>query len=180
MGKNKNLLLLGFFGHKNLGDDLLLLQALQKIPAEYALFIIWPRNATAEASKFLTIRHFTPVYDWKEALRTRYAALIYSGGGLFPSLSFGWRQLLRHVELSLTSKKRILNGVGIVPKTKRFWFDLFLRTFDYVSVRDELSQTFVSKIYPDVINCGDLYWGASYNSLKDNKLKIAGGGVKRP
>lgn len=35
----KNILLCGFFGQNNLGDDLLLLEALSKIPKEFNIYI---------------------------------------------------------------------------------------------------------------------------------------------
>ena len=172
-----NVLLTGFFGHRNLGDDLLLSQALQRVPKHYQLYIYWPAGGDAEALPFQRIRPFTMVHSWKEALRHRYRLFIYAGGGLFPSRTFGVRSLISGLLQGLTARHKALNGVGIVPKQPRRWFDLFLRTFDYCSVRDEISRKFVSEITPNVVNCGDLYWGAP---LKDKALclKNIGGGKK--
>lgn len=44
----KKILLKGFFGHNNLGDDLLLLEGLKKYPKDVMLYIEWPRGATKE------------------------------------------------------------------------------------------------------------------------------------
>lgn len=62
----------------------------------------------------------------------------------------------------------ILNGVGIVPKPKRHFFDYFLRLLDYCSVRDDKSWQFVSGSAA-AINCGDLYLGK-----RDQRVKWGG------
>ena len=155
-----NVLLTGYFGHRNLGDDLLLVQALKHVPSHCQLYIYWPAGADAEALPFQRIRPFTLVHSWKEALRHRYRLFIYAGGGRFPSRTFGVPSLIHGLLQGLTARHKALNGVGIVPKQPRRWFDLFLRTFDYCSVRDEISRKFVSEIAPNTVNCGDLYWGA--------------------
>ena len=44
----KKILLKGFFGHKNLGDDLLLFEALKKYPSQVRLYIEWPKISNNE------------------------------------------------------------------------------------------------------------------------------------
>lgn len=155
----KKILLKGFFGHNNLGDDLLLLEGLKKYPKDVMLYIEWPRGATKELKYYQSVRDFVPIYGIKEILRHRYDAVVWSGGGLFPSRIFGFKQLLKNSIYRFVSSKMILNGVGIVPKPKRHFFDYFLRLLDYCSVRDDKSWQFVSGSAA-AINCGDLYWGS--------------------
>ena len=156
----KKILLKGFFGHNNLGDDLLLVEALKKYPEDVMLYIEWPRGVTKELKYYQSIRNFIPLYCMREVLSHRYNAVVWSGGGLFPSRIFGFKQLLRNTFYRFVSSKMILNGVGIVPKTMRHFFDCFLLLLDYCSVRDDKSLEFVSSKIP-AINCGDLYWGAN-------------------
>lgn len=173
---NNRILLNGFFGHSNLGDDLLLKQALEKIPSKYNIYVIWPKGKEEEANEFMKIRKFKIINNWKKVLLKSFSMLIYSGGGLFPSRYFTFKDFIHHRLLGLTSSRIIINGIGIAPKSERKYFDMFIRTVDYCSVRDDVSKEFVSKAYPKVVNCGDLYWGAWHNRLKDNRLM--GGGKK--
>lgn len=156
----KKILLRGFFGYNNLGDDLLLKEALCKYPQEVKLFVGWPRNAIKELQYFQKYHPFTPIYGIKDLLKHFYDAVIWSGGGLFPSRVFSWKNCVKMLPYKILSRKMILNGLGIVEKPNRKWFDCFLRMVDYCSVRDDKSLNFVS---PQIkaINCGDLYWGAN-------------------
>ena len=164
----KNILLKGFFGHNNLGDDLLLSEALKKYPKDVNLYIEWPRGAAEELKYYQTIRPFLPIYGRKDLIRYRYDAVVWSGGGLFPSRTFGFKQFVQMLPYRVLSKRMILNGVGVVPKPNRKYFDWFLRLIDYCSVRDDKSFEFVSKAIP-AMNCGDLYWGAD----------VVGGNLRR-
>lgn len=156
----KKILLEGFFGYNNLGDDLLLKEALCKYPQDVRLFVAWPRNAIKELQYFQQYHPFTPIYGIKDLLRHFYDAVIWSGGGLFPSRIFSLKACLKMLPYRILSKRMILNGLGIVEKPARKWFDCFLRMIDYCSVRDNKSLEFVS---PQIkaVNCGDLYWGAN-------------------
>ncbi len=156
----KKILLRGFFGYNNLGDDLLFKQALEKYPKDMKLFVCWPKNAKDELQYFQKYRYFTPIFSTKEMIRHYYDAVIWSGGGLFPVRVFSWKELIHLLPYRLCSKKVILNGLGIVEKPNRKWFDCFLRMTDYCSVRDNKSLEFVSPVI-NATNCGDLYWGAS-------------------
>lgn len=155
----KKILLKGFFGHKNLGDDLLLFEALKKYPSQVRLYIEWPKIANNELLYFQNIRQFTPVCGKRDLISHFYDSVVWSGGGLFPSRTFSIRDFVRLLPYRLFSKKMILNGLGIVEKPNRKWFDRFLGMIDYCSVRDEKSLEFVSKKI-SALNCGDLYWGA--------------------
>lgn len=173
---NNKILINGFFGYSNLGDDLLLKQALEKSPMGYDLYVIWPKGKDDIANDFMKIRPFKLLHNWKKSLLHKFCLLIYAGGGLFPSRTFKFKDFAHHYLLGVTSKRIALNGIGIAPKPDRRYFDMFLKTIDYCSVRDDVSKDFVYKAFPHVVNCGDLYWGSSYNPLIINN--ITGGGKK--
>lgn len=156
----KNILLKGFFGYHNLGDDLLLKEALSKYPQNINLFVSWPRNAVKELQYFQKFHPFTPIYGIKDLLKHFYDAVIWSGGGVFPLRFFSFENYVKMLPYRILSRKMVLNGIGIVEKPKRKWFDSFLRMVDYCSVRDNKSLDFVSSQIK-AINCGDLYWGAN-------------------
>lgn len=167
---NNNILIHGYFGHSNLGDDLLLKQALEKIPLKYELYILWPKDKDDIAQEFMKTRKFRLLHNRMEILQHRFCMLIYFGGGPFPSTTFSVISLLSRLLTGLTSRRIVLNGVGVVPKPNRRYFDMFMKTVSYCSVRDEMSREFVAKGYPQVVNCGDLYWGASCDLSKMEKL----------
>lgn len=73
--------------------------------------------------------------------------------------------------MKLRCKKIVVNGCGIVPKPKSFYFRLFIKQLDYCSVRDDISANFVRTIRNDVVNCGDLYWGNDNHFESNRKSK---------
>lgn len=168
----KNILLKGFFGYNNLGDDLLLKESLSKYPQDVNLFVCWPRNAIKELQYFQKYHPFTPIYGIKDLFTHFYDAVIWSGGGVFPLRFFLFENYVKMLPYRILSRKMVLNGIGIVEKPKRKWFDCFLRLVDYCSVRDNKSLDFVSSQI-QAINCGDLYWGANQHvgeaNLKNSK-----------
>lgn len=77
--------------------------------------------------------------------------------------------MLSHLQLGLTCKKRIICGCGIVPKNESRYFQKFLQTVDYCSVRDDISRAYVEKLGYRAVNCGDLYWGNDNEPLDAEK-----------
>lgn len=167
----KNILLYGFFGFNNLGDDLLLLEALHKIPQYFNLYIKAPKECKNNLNEYKEYRDFTIITNNKELLRRKYEYLIFCGGGLFPKIKYGIRDFLRFLLLKICCKKVVINGCGIVPKPKSLLFGLFLKQLYYCSVRDNVSAEFVSKFRNEVINCGDLYWGNEKHYTKKSTNK---------
>lgn len=94
----KKILLKGFFGYNNLGDDLLLKEALCKYPQDVRLFVAWPRNAIKELKYFQKYHPFTPIYGIKDLLRHFYDAVIWSGGTL-PVTCFFIEKLCKNVTI---------------------------------------------------------------------------------
>ena len=168
----KNILLCGFFGHNNLGDDLLLLESLLKIPDNYNIFIKASSSTKDKLNEYLKYRDFKLILNYRELYSRSYEYLIYGGGGLFPNIKYGLNNFLYFLLLRLRCKKIVVNGCGIVPKPSSIFFKLFIKQLYYCSVRDNISANFVKRIRKDVENCGDLYWGNdkhftnTYNSEK--------------
>lgn len=174
MKKTAKILITGYFGMDNLGDDLLFAEALCKLPSKYKIYVNTPPASvikgkkvipSANIEKFRYIRNFHVFTNRWKIFAHSYAGLLYFGGGLFPSRSFSLRNLLSNMQLGLTCKKRIICGCGIVPKDESRYFQKFLQTVDYCSVRDEISRTYVENLGCRAVNCGDLYWGNNNEPL---------------
>lgn len=161
------IVLRGYFGHKNLGDDLLLLEALNKMPKEGNLFVVADNSESANNLEwFQGQRSFSIVKNHPQFADYQ----VFSGGGLFPTRKIGLQSFLRFIMMRLMSHKLIINGCGIVPKPKDILFPLWLKTLTYCSVRDNISAEYVSK-FRSVANCGDLYWGNEkhYTNIRNGR-----------
>ena len=162
----KKILLRGYFGHGNLGDDLLLYEALEKCPPDYELYILGDEESL---NPFKQYRDFTVISKTREILKNYFSMTMFFGGGIFPDRTYNYRGYFSMIVPFLTSKVVVMNGIGIVPKIgkkSKFWFRKLLNSVDYISVRDDISLEYVKnlKIKHDCSNCGDLFWGSS--SLK--------------
>lgn len=170
----KKCLLLGFFGHRNLGDDLLYEEAIDKIPSEYQIYT----NGNCPSPDDLKRENVTLVHSIRELLSNKYDLIIANGGGVFPSLQYGWKGLFHDFLLRLRSKLMVINGVGIVPKKgigNRIRFRMFLMLLDYRSVRDNVSKTFVDELMGgggSCTNCHDLFFGRKLLSPKENRSGV--------
>lgn len=162
----KKCLLLGYFGHHNLGDDLLFEEAILKIPNGYEIMLL-DCGEYLEKNKTLKI---TKLSSFKSLIFAHPYLSIFNGGGVFPSKQYNLRNFLKHLFIWSVSKKMIVNGVGIVPK-KGFWnnfrYRIFLRTLSYISVRDNVSKQYVESLIGEkrCINCHDLYFGRTLSSV---------------
>ena len=171
----KKILIYGFWGMNNLGDDLLFCEALKKIPAIYELYVFLPPshntniNREKNIESFISIRNFFIIRNRKDILKKTFYGIYYAGGGLFPSRTFSIKNMLSLYLLGITSKYKIMNGCGIVPKKESVFFSYFLKGFNYISVRDCLSKNYVESLGHKAINCGDLYWGN--NQTTENTTK---------
>lgn len=170
------IILSGYFGYSNLGDDLLLYQAIELFSTGNNLYIINPGPNIIE-TKYLRSKNVSILnIDRYMLLNKRYDFLIYSGGGLFPTLSYNIKNLLSNLRLSILVKHSIILGCGIVPKKGFFsnlYFKLFLLSCMDISVRDTVSKKYVDKLMNRSIeNIGDLYFSRKQNELNkvsDNK-----------
>lgn len=155
----KKCLLIGYYGYENLGDDLLFIEALSKIPSYYDIYINAHENLALPTTGDRDI-----IKIGRKDRRTYYDLIILNGGGLFPSTKFGIRQFVTYLRYFFQSKKIVINGIGIVPKqgfVSNFLFGSFLRMASYISVRDDVSKQYVDKLLfnKKCINCHDLFFG---------------------
>lgn len=143
------ILLKGWYGNENLGDDLLLLQILKHIPARHDLAVAGDRNGLRRIlprDRPVTITSSAKRrWDFLAAL-ARCNCYILGGGGLFPSAR---GRLLDYLDLILAvilRKKVAILGIGINPHKRglerRIWAYLAERA-TYLSVRDVYSGRFL-------------------------------------
>lgn len=161
-----NILLYGYFGHNNLGDDLLFCEALKKIPSKYEIYVDAIPEAASNLEEYRCIRDFHIIHGRKETLSRRYEMLVYGGGGLFPYRKYSFKSLFYWFTVTATCKKKVFNGLGIVPKIKSPAFAILLKCLSWCSVRDNMSLEFCKKYRKQVVNCGDLYFGNKYHYNK--------------
>lgn len=106
----KKILIYGFWGMNNLGDDLLFCEALKKIPAIYELYVFLPPshntniNREKNIESFISIRNFFIIRNRKDILKKTFYGIYYAGGGLFPSRTFSIKNMLSLYLLGITSK----------------------------------------------------------------------------
>lgn len=166
----KKCLLKGFFGHRNLGDDLLYEESISKIPSEYHIYT----NGNCPYPEDLKRENVTLVHSFREILSHKYDLTIINGGGYSPSVRYRWASLLRDILIRLRSKKMVLNGVGLAPKIgtwNRLRYKMFLKMLDYCSVRDNVSKSFIDSLIgkDKCINCHDLYFAKELLSNYDKR-----------
>lgn len=161
-----NILLYGYFGHNNLGDDLLFCEALKKIPSKYEIYVDATPEVASNLEEYRCIRNFHIIHGRKETLSRRYEMLVYGGGGLFPYRKYSFKSLFYWFTVTATCKKKVFNGLGIVPKIKSPAFAILLKCLSWCSVRDNMSLEFCKKYRKQVVNCGDLYFGNKYHYNK--------------
>ncbi len=171
----KTVLLQGFFGHDNLGDDLLLYESLNRIPNGYNIYV----QGTDMCKSFKKIRNINIVSSKWQVLKNRYDYIIIPGGGVFPSSSYSFKSLLYAYFLRSRAKFVIYHGIGICPKNgflNRFRFSLLLRMCNYISVRDDVSKYFVNTLVKTINcqNCGDLIFGRELTLCKRSDVKREG------
>jgi len=168
------IVLRGYFGHQNLGDDLLLLEALNKIPKGYELQVVADGlDCKDNLAEFQQERNFEIVTSKRSALQLSDYQMFF-GGGQFPTTQTSIKSFLGLMAARMTSRKLIVNGCGIVPKPHDKLFPIWLKILSYCSVRDDVSANYAGK-YRQVINCGDLYWGNENhytNERRGNKCLI--------
>lgn len=76
----KKCYLIGFFGYRNLGDDLLFEESISKIPKDYQIYT----NGNCRYPKDLKRKNVTLVYSFRDILSHKYDLTIINGGGDIP------------------------------------------------------------------------------------------------
>jgi polysaccharide pyruvyl transferase WcaK-like protein/glycosyltransferase involved in cell wall biosynthesis len=148
--KKYNVVLQGWYGEENLGDDLLLLKILEKMPDDVNLTILGRVDGLLKLLpdqpqlKFEMRGRF-----FKRLKRVMFNhCIVLGGGGLFPLRK---RSVVWYLDLILAvllGKKIVILGIGINPHKfgieKRVWSFLAKRAV-YVSVRDKNSHAFLAE-----------------------------------
>ncbi len=164
---SQSIILFGYYGVGNLGDDLLLMTVLRTIPEDFKVKVVV--RGTYNLDSFQKIRKFDAVLKISDLGFREAQCVIYGGGGLFPSRKFTTKNLLANLRLVSKGKQCLFDSLGIVPKTS-FWsklrFNFFLSFVNHISVRDEVSREYVEAFGKKVTNCGDLYFSNPSEQMK--------------
>ena len=151
-------LLVGYSGHKNFGDDLLLAQAYNElkklsqvsiwtdvIGSDSSYLKVWFPDATIIRSKKLGIEIFR-----------NFDRVLYFGGGVFFDYKHQYPQLLflkkllsilKNYHLSKLYRIRFAGiGIGLGPfqsKKALFLTKFLLQSFDFIGIRDDVSNNYL-------------------------------------
>jgi polysaccharide pyruvyl transferase WcaK-like protein len=150
-------LLKGWFGKDNIGDDLLLLEAVKSLPTNWQIYV------DGDIKKFIEFKKFTNFNVLENIGRNvdKPETVIYHGGGIFPSLLMSYGTAVTIIKDVLFSHNLYFIGIGISPKKglKNILYYLLFNKAKLVSVRDDVSKNYLTKLgIKKVVNSGDLIW----------------------
>lgn len=168
-----NILLIGWYGRENLGDDLLLIENLNRISQNHIVSVVGKPEGLNYFSKLFKIRIIDENCSRFKKFKyiMQHDVLLYGGGGLFSSTKLNLMQYSQLIIAFLLRKKVILIGIGIVPKKDRiskFIWKIICKKVVLLTVRDYVSKNFLEEIEKNNIkipNYGDLYF-ANENTVK--------------
>jgi len=167
-----NIHLKGYFGHQNLGDDLLMISSYRLIKDKYPDSQVYIKSRSQYVSKLLPEIKLVNSFDELPNIDV----LVYGGGGIFFDFKVGSKYFINKISTILSlklinkfikflkpkSKVKIIGwGLGVGPYNKssnRFLKDMyFLSKFNFLGVRDKESYEFCRKInnnsheYTDIV-----------------------------
>ncbi|MCS7243336.1 MAG: polysaccharide pyruvyl transferase family protein [Candidatus Calescibacterium sp.] len=159
----KEVCIIGYYGFGNIGDDAILIAALEEYTKAYDMYVRILVNKNDYVERMLKEFHLNDnivLYDrWnigQIAESIHYSdALIFCGGGLFQDktslksfMYYFFLAFLAHLK-----KKKIIierNSIGpLNTKVSRFLFSKVLNWASTVSVRDTISYNFLVQNYPE-------------------------------
>lgn len=161
----KEICLVGYYGFGNIGDDAILLAALEEYTKAYNLYVRVLVNMDPYLNKMLRDFQldnnvtFYDRWDIKQINEAIYYsdAVIFGGGGLFQDKT-SIKSFLYYFSIALLAKmkkKKIIierNSIGpITSKLSKFLFSKVLDWTVEVSMRDKLSLEFIKTNYPKYI-----------------------------
>ena len=157
--------LTGYYGLGNIGDDLLLITALNEYNKAYSLDIRILANKHPYLEKMLKEFEFTsiPIYNrWdisSISQAIRYSnALVFGGGGIFQDeTSFkSFFYYFFNCFISKINKRYLIidrNSIGpINSNTSKYLFNYVINWAFSISVRDNLSYEYLIKNYPKSVD----------------------------
>ncbi|MCX7758891.1 MAG: polysaccharide pyruvyl transferase family protein [bacterium] len=162
-GNIKEICIIGYYGFGNIGDDAILIAALEEYTKAYDMYVRILVNKNDYVEKMLKEFHLNDnivLYDrWNISQiieSIHYSdALIFCGGGLFQDktslksfMYYFFLAFLAHLK-----KKKIVierNSIGpLNTKVSRFLFSKVLNWASSISVRDTISYNFLVQNYPE-------------------------------
>ncbi len=158
----KEICLVGYYGFGNIGDDAILLSAINEYIKAYDLYVrvlVNEQDYIYKMLEFFELDGSVNFYNrWKvkEISEAIYYsdAVIFGGGGLFQDKT-SFRSFLYYFFIALLAKiknKKIIierNSIGpISRKISKFLFSKVIQWAEYISVRDSLSLEFLLSNYP--------------------------------
>lgn len=155
--KRKEVLLKGWYGQDNIGDDLLLIEALYNLPQNWQIFV---EGETNDFINFQFIRHLIVISQYDKKSRTP-KIVFYHGGGIFPSLRLSYGTFVTLIKEIIIPKHLLFFGIGISPKNgiKNSLYYLLFKKAKFITVRDDISKQYLENIgIKNVINTGDIIW----------------------
>jgi len=139
-------LLKGYYGHTNLGDDLLLLKLLEQIPSSFQITAIGQNTALSylfSHRSFVTTKPGESFFS-RALVVLKHDALLLGGGGLFPNKDGTLGQYLELIVALMSGKCIVITGISINPgKTnwEKWLWSIIVKRADFLSVRDSESAS---------------------------------------
>ncbi|GEM_PF-2380557 len=173
----KKILISGYFGYENFGDEALLyslIKSLIDLGARKQNITVLSNNPTLTSNQFnvKSINRWN-IVDFINAL-LNHNTLIFTGGLFQDRTSF--KSFLYYVcQLILASifqKTVVLYGAGIGPinrKISRVLFDIGIKSANIILVRDEMSATYISRKENTFVTC-DPVWSIEPLFTYQNKI----------
>jgi len=153
----KEVLLKGWFGKDNIGDDLLLNEALYNLPLNWTIYVEGEEN---DFINFQSIRNIVIISTNEKKTKTPNI-IFYHGGGIFPSLRLSYGTFVTLVKEILIPKNLLFFGIGISPKEglKNLLYHFLFKKARFITVRDNVSKLYLERIgIKNVLNSGDIIW----------------------
>ncbi|HLX25797.1 MAG TPA: polysaccharide pyruvyl transferase family protein, partial [Candidatus Cybelea sp.] len=149
------LLLSGYYGFGNLGDDALLEVIVNRLRARFPSLAIEVLSATPSATSASLHVETTPRWQWRSIREAvARADIVLSGGGGLLQNATSWRSLLYYAailrEAIRGKRKTMIFAQSVGPLD--FWGRLIVRSFcrglDRATVRDERSRMLLNELVP--------------------------------
>jgi polysaccharide pyruvyl transferase CsaB len=164
--KGKDICLVGYYGFGNVGDDLILLSALEEYVKAYECKVRCLVNFDGYLEKMIKEFGFDNNVIFYDRWNLKSIAdainysdfVIFAGGGIFQD-STSLKSLLYYffiVFLAHINKKTVIierNSIGpLNSKISKFLFSKIVQWVSYISVRDSISLDFLKSNYPQYHN----------------------------
>ena len=172
----KKILIFGYFGFKNRGDDLILLSLVTNLRESSDITVLSKRpESTTKELSVRAVNRWNPFSVFWQVLRAR--SVVGGGGGLFQNKT-STRSLFYYLTIILLSKmlfKRVVllsQGIGpIQGKWPRYFSRVILNLADVITVRDRGSYLELKKLglKEDSIITADAIFALDYSAYRKER-----------